>query len=329
MMHFGTFIPQGWRLDLAGIETTEHWNTMVAATRRAESLGFTSAWVYDHFHTVPVATQEVTYEAWTLMAALAGVTDTIRLGQMCTCNGYRHPSYLAKVAASIDVISNGRLEMGIGGGWYEHEYVAYGYPFPKPSVRLGELDEAIQVMRAMWTEDEASFSGKHYTVQAAICQPKPIQKPMIPLWIAGGGEQLTLRTAARYADYTNFGGTLESFMHKSTVLERHCERIGRDFTTITRSTNLNVAIGTSDADVASSIERMRSRFGSVLDNPALAIDRLFGGLGAAVGTPDQIIEKLKAYEAAGMQYAIVYFPDAAYTTESIDLFASEVMPAFG
>ncbi len=328
MMQFGTFIPQGWRLDLAGIDTAEHWDTMVATTRSAESLGFSSAWVYDHFHTVPVQTQEATYEAWTLMAALAGVTNTIRLGQMCTCNGYRQPSYLAKVAASIDVISNGRLEMGIGGGWYEEEYVAYGYPFPKPSVRLGELDEAIQIMRAMWTEEEATFDGKHYTVQGAICQPKPVQEPMIPLWIAGGGEQLTLRTAARYADYTNFGGTLDSFSHKSSVLEQHCDRIGRDFTTITRSTNLNVAIGTDEAEVTASIERMRTRFSTVLDDPALAIDRLFGGIGAAVGTPDQIVEMLKAYEVAGMGYAIIYFPDAAYTTESVELFAAEVMPAF-
>jgi len=327
-MQFGAFIPQGWRLDLAGIDTTEHWNTMVSVTRKAESLGFTSAWVYDHFHTVPLPTQEVTYEAWTLMAALAAVTDTIRLGQMCTCNGYRKPSYLAKVAASIDVISNGRLEMGIGGGWYEQEYIAYGYPFPKPSVRLGELDEAIQIMRAMWTEDEASFAGKYYTVEGAICRPKPIQNPMIPLWVAGGGEQLTLRTAAKYADYTNFGGTLDSFIHKSAVLEQHCGHVGRDFTTITRSVNFNVAIGTSDAEVASSIERSHDRFATVLDDPALAVDRLFGGIGAAAGTPDQIIEQFKAYEAAGMGYAIIYFPDVAYTTESMELFTTEVMPAF-
>ncbi len=171
-MQFGAFTPQGWRLDLVGIDVSDHWSTIVDVTKRAESVGFTSVWVYDHFHTVPVPTQEVTYEAWTLMASLAAVTDTIRLGQMCTCNGYRHPAYLAKVAASIDVISGGRVEMGIGGGWYEHEYLAYGYPFPKPSVRLGELDEAVQIMRKMWTQDEASFSGKHYSIDRATRRPR-------------------------------------------------------------------------------------------------------------------------------------------------------------
>ena len=327
-MKFGAFTPQGWRLDLVGIDTSDHWSTMVDVTQKAESLGFTSAWVYDHFHTVPLPTQEATYEAWTLMAALAVATDTIRLGQMCTCNGYRSPSYLAKVAASIDVISNGRLEMGIGGGWYEHEYTAYGYPFPKPSVRLGELDEAVQIMRMMWTEDEASFEGDHYTISGAICQPKPVQDPMIPLWIAGGGEQLTLRTAARYADYTNFGGTLESFKHKSSVLEQHCEREGRDFSTITRSENFSVLIGESPVQIDAAKSKLRSRFETVLDDADLAMDRLFGGIGAVVGTPDEVVEHLKAREAAGMDYAIIYFADAAYSTDAMELFATRVMPAF-
>ena len=323
-MQFGTFIPQGWRLDLVGIDISRHWDTMVGVARKAEDLGFTSAWVYDHFHTVPKPTQEVTYEAWTLMAALAVTTDTIRLGQMCTCNGYRHPSYLAKVAASIDVMSGGRVEMGIGGGWYEHEYNAYGYPFPKPSVRLGELDEAIQIMRKMWTEDEASFSGKCYTTDGAICQPKPVQDPMIPIWVAGGGEQLTLRTAATYADYTNFGGTLESFVHKSSVLEKHCETVGRDSSEITRSVNFNVLIG-DEASREATLGLLRSNFSVALDEPDLAVDRLYGGIGAVVGTPEKIIDEFSAYADAGMDYAIVYFADAAYTTDSMELFATEVM----
>ena len=180
-MQFGAFIPQGWRLDLAGIDAADHWPTMTAVARTAERHGYDSVWVYDHFHTVPVPTQEPTYEAWTLMASLATVTDRVRLGQMCTCNGYRPPAYLAKVAASVDVISGGRVEMGIGGGWYEHEYLAYGYPFPKPSIRLGELDEAVQIMQAMWSDaPTATFHGTHYTVDGAISQPKPLQPGGIP-----------------------------------------------------------------------------------------------------------------------------------------------------
>ena len=150
-MRFGAFTPQGWRLDLVGIETEAQWPTMLSVAKTIEAAGYESVWVYDHFHTVPVPTQEVTYEAWTLMAALAAATDTVRLGQMCTCNGYRQPAYLAKVAASIDAISGGRLEMGIGAGWYEHEYNGYGYPFPKASVRIGELDEAVEIMKRLWT----------------------------------------------------------------------------------------------------------------------------------------------------------------------------------
>ena len=141
-----------------------------------EAAGYESLWVYDHFHTVPQPTQEPTYEAWTLMAALAATTSTVRLGQMCTCNSYRPPAYLAKVAASIDVISNGRLEMGIGAGWYEHEYIGYGYPFPKPSIRIGRLREAVEMMRSLWTEDEVHYAGEHYQLAGAICSPKPVQE---------------------------------------------------------------------------------------------------------------------------------------------------------
>ncbi len=328
-MRFGTFIPQGWRLDLVGIDTSDHWGTMLGVAQRAETLGFESAWVYDHFHTIPEPTQEVTYEAWTLMAALAATTETIRLGQMCTCNGYRSPSYLAKVAACIDVISNGRLEMGIGGGWYEHEYIAYGYPFPKPSIRLGELDEAVQIMIAMWTQEEASFSGKHYSVDRAICQPKPVQNPGIPIWVAGGGEQLTLRTAARYADYTNFGIDPGSFAHKLSVLHVHCDRIGRDPGEITNSSSLNIIIGSTEAEVRSRTEALVSRYGTVLDDPMVPIDRWFGDVQAAVGTPEQITDQIKAYADEGCGYMITNFPDAADHPESMELFAAEVMTQFG
>ncbi|MGI9667377.1 MAG: LLM class F420-dependent oxidoreductase [Acidimicrobiia bacterium] len=326
-MQFGTFIPQGWRIDLAGIPVSSQWQTMVDAAQRAESAGYDSIWVYDHFHTVPEPTQEPTFEAWTLMASLATVTNRVRLGQMCTCNGYRPPSYLAKVAASIDVISGGRVEMGIGGGWYEHEYNAYGYPFPKPSVRLGELDEAVQIMKLMWEEDEASFEGKHYSLDGAICQPKPPQGS-IPMWIAGGGEQLTLRTAAKYADYTNFGGTLDSFIHKSEVLAQHCETVGTDFSGITRSVNFNMILGSSQADIDAQKAVLLDRFASVPGiDPQDTLNRWYGGSEAAVGTPDKIVEQLAAYQSAGMGYAIIYFPDAAYTGDSVERFAAEVMPA--
>jgi F420-dependent oxidoreductase-like protein len=323
-MRFGAFVPQGWRLDLVGIDPTDHWTTMTSVAKTIERSGFESLWVYDHFHTVPVVSQEVTYEAWTLMAALATVTETVRLGQMCTCNTYRPPSYLAKVAASIDVISGGRVEMGIGAGWYEHEHDGYGYPFVKPSKRIGMLREGVEIMQRMWTEDEVHFEGKHYTLQGAICQPKPLQQPHIPFWVAGGGEQLTLRVAATYADYTNFGGDVETFLHKSEVLRGHCDEVGRDFEAITRSANFNILCAETEAEVTEKMERIKDRYRPFLGDER--VEKMADRWGMA-GTPDQLVEQLRPWQEAGMEYAIIYFGEAAYDSSGLELFAKEVIPA--
>jgi len=328
-MRFGAFIPQGWRLDLVGIEPANQWQVMASTARAMESAGYDSIWVYDHFHTFPIPTQEATHEAWALMAALAVATDTVRLGQMCTCNGYRSPSYLAKVAATIDVISGGRLEMGIGAGWYEHEYLGYGYPFPKPSVRIGQLEEAVQIMERMWTEEEVFFDGKHYRLQGAICSPKPLQDPHVPLWIAGGGEQLTLRVAARHAAYTNYAADLDGFVHKSEVLDAHCREIGRDPAEIVRSTNFNVVIAETESGVEGILAEhttMLSRFMSA-DEAEKRVDGLYRQAESTVGTPPQIVDKLRRWREAGLGYAICYFPDAADDNRGYELFAREVVPA--
>jgi F420-dependent oxidoreductase-like protein len=324
-MRFGCFVPQGWRLDLAGIEPDRHWPTMSGVASAIERAGFESLWVYDHFHTVPVPTQQPTYEAWTMMAALATVTETVRLGQMCTANGYRSPAYLAKVAASVDVISGGRLEMGIGAGWYEHEYQGYGYPFPKPSVRIGELDEAVQIMKAMWTEDEVHFEGKHYRLDGAICRPKPIQDPHIPLWVAGGGEQLTLRVAAKYAAYTNFADTPEEFAAKSEILRGHCDAVGRDFADIVRSTNLNTVCAPTESEVEERLDWIRDHYAAFV-SPERA-ERIRVAFSHMAGTPEQLVAKLRVWEAVGVTYAIHYFAEAAYDLDGIELFAREVIPA--
>ncbi|MDP9144534.1 MAG: LLM class F420-dependent oxidoreductase [Actinomycetota bacterium] len=324
-MRFGAFVPQGWRLDLAGIDNKDHWETMTRVARRIEETGFESLWVYDHFHTVPAPTQQVTYEAWTLMASLAVATKTVRLGQMCTCNTYRPPSYLAKVAASIDVISGGRLEMGIGAGWYEHEHDGYGYPFLAPAARIGMLREGVEIMKAMWTEDVVDYDGKHYQLKGAICQPKPAQSPHIPLWIAGGGEQLTLRVAARHARYTNFGIKPDLFAQKSEVLAGHCRDIGRDFEEITRSANFNIVCAETEDGVEEKIARVESRMREhVPEEKAAEQARLYRH---ASGTPDQVVAYLKGWEALGLGYAIIYFPDPAYDLSSLELFAREVIPA--
>lgn len=325
-MRFGLFVPQGWRLDLVGIEPAQQWETMLGVARRAEAGPWTSIWVYDHFHTVPAPTDQATHEAWTLMAALAAATDRVRLGQMCTCMAYRNPAYLAKVAATTDVISGGRVEMGIGGGWYEHEWRAYGYGFPRAGERLAMLDEGVEIMRQAWTTGRASLDGNHYQVDGAICRPLPLQDGGIPLWIAGGGEKKTLRIAARYAQYTNFFGDLETFRHKSEVLAQHCRDLGTDFDAITRSSNHNTVIGESQAEVDDQLAQLADRLGSHASAERVETHLRAYRNSAAVGTPEQVAEGLAALRDAGMTYAICYFPQAAYDLTSIKLFEERVIP---
>src|SRR5579871_3297300 len=226
-MEFGVIVPQGWLMDLVGIaDPAEAYETMVRVAQEAEASGYASIWLYDHFHTVPTPTQEVTFECWTSTAALARDTKRVRLGQMVTCNSYRNPALLAKMASTVDALSHGRLILGIGAGWYEHEYLAYGYPYPGTRERLERLREAVQVILAMWSQEEAYFEGKYYSVNGAINQPKGVQKPHIPLLIGGGGEKVTLRLVAQYADACNIGGNIPTIKHKLDVLRQHCEEIG-------------------------------------------------------------------------------------------------------
>jgi F420-dependent oxidoreductase-like protein len=328
-MRFGLFIPQGWRLDLIGIAPDEQWQVMRDLAAYADgSAAWDSLWVYDHFHTVPLPTDEATHEAWTLMAAYAATTSRIKLGQMCTAMSYRNPVYLAKVAATTDIISGGRVQMGIGGGWYEHEWKAYGYGFPSAGVRLGRLDEGVQIMRDAWRDGRVSFDGGHYQITDAIVQPKPLQADGIPMWIAGGGEKVTLRIAAKYAQYTNFTSEPAGFEHKSTVLAGHCRDVGTDYDAIVRSANFNAVIGSSESEVADRVERIRAR--QVTKTDRAAVDRMLesvSGPGSASGTPDQVIEKLQRMRDLGCEYAILYFPEAAYDRSGIEMFERQVIPA--
>jgi F420-dependent oxidoreductase-like protein len=326
-MRFGVFIPQGWRFDLVGIDPAEQWAVMSRLAQRAEAGPWESIWVYDHFHTTPTPSEEPTHEAWTLMSAFAASTSRIRLGQMCTCMAYRNPAYLAKVAATVDVISGGRVEMGIGGGWYEREWRAYGYGFPPARERLRALDEGVQIMRQAWRDGVATLDGRIYRVDGAIVRPLPLQDGGIPFWIAGGGEQVTLRIAAQYAQYTNFDGTPAGFAHKSAVLADHCRRLGRDFDSITRSSNYNVIIGRDDREVADKLDRLEDKYtGLVGASKAAGQLAAYRGM-PGVGTPEQIVEKLSELKALGLTYAITYFPDLANDTSSLELFESQVIPA--
>jgi F420-dependent oxidoreductase-like protein len=335
-MRFGMFVPQGWRMDLAGIEPAQHWDTMLGLAKRLDdNEDWESLWVFDHFHTVPEPTQDATHEAWSLMAAYAAATQRVRLGQMCTCMSYRNPAYLAKIAATIDVISGGRVEMGIGGGWYEHEWRAYGYGFPSAGERLGRLRDGVEIFRQMWTTGMATHHGTYYTVDGAIGRPRPLQGTTvpgsdlngIPLWVAGGGEKVTLKIAAEYADYTNFDGSPAGFAAKSAILEGHCRTVGRDYGSIVRSANYNVFIGETEKEAQDRIAWVADHLRkNGISETAVENQVNNAKNGPAVGTPEQIVESLRSLEKLGMTYAITNFAEAAWDTSGIELFEKQVMP---
>tara|TARA_B100001939_G_scaffold114034_1_gene98624 strand:+ start:3964 stop:4905 length:942 start_codon:yes stop_codon:yes gene_type:complete len=302
-MKIGAFVPQGWRMDLNGIDKNDQWQTILNAANKIEALNYESIWVYDHFHTVPKPTQDPTFECWTLMSALSQTTEKVRLGQMCTCNSYRNPSYLTKVASNIDVMSNGRLEYAIGAGWYDHEYKAYGYDYPSDGERLKMLEESLIIYKLMTTEEEPKFEGKYYSIDGAINQPKPIQKPYPPLWVCGGGEKVTLKLLAKYGDYGNWDVDVEGFIHKSNVLKQHCENEGRDFSEIGRTLHTNVLIANSEDELKTKISKL-STYTNIPE------DYYFNR--PLIGTKDKVFDTINQFKEAGCSYLIAYVPDVVW-----------------
>jgi len=297
-LQFGVLVPQGWTMDLAHIkDPVQAYETMTEVAQTAEEVGFASAWLVDHFHTTPHPTQEVTFECWTSTAALARDTSTIRIGQMVTCNSYRHPALLAKMASTVDVLSHGRLNFGIGAGWYEHEYHAYGYTYPDAPVRLRHLREAVQLILAMWKEEEAHFEGQYYQVHGAINQPKGVQRPHIPLLIGGDGERVTLKLVAQYADACNVGDDPASVKQKLAVLKKHCESVGRDYESIHRTSTTLCLLADSDEQALASLSAERkARLGESVKTDL-------------IGSPETIRQRLAAYEDAGVQELVLRFLD--------------------
>ncbi len=227
-MQFGVFVPQGWRMDLTEIaDPVEKYEAMTRVAKAADGIDvYDSIWVYDHFHTVPQPTHETVFECWTITAALTRDTQRVNVGQMVTCNGYRNPALLAKMASTVDVMSHGRLYCGFGAGWYEHEWKAYGYGFPETRDRMRAFREGCQIIYRMWTEDEPTFEGEYYHIDKPINEPKGARKPHPSFWIGGGGEQVTLKLVARYADACNVGGgNPDVIRQKLEVLRGHCETL--------------------------------------------------------------------------------------------------------
>jgi F420-dependent oxidoreductase-like protein len=314
---FGVFIPQGWKMELASIpDPQDKWHKAVEVATLAEELGYDSLWVYDHFHNVPVPAHEAMFECWTTLAAISQRTSHIRLGQMVGCAPYRSPGLLAKITSNIDVISGGRLDWGIGAGWYEHEFTGYGYPFEKPSTRIQVLEETVEIVKAMWSEPDVTYSGRHFQLDGAQCDPKPLQQPHPPIWIGGGGEQLTLKVVAKHATHSNFGGKPHEWAHKAEVLKGHCTAVGRDYDEITKTWSPEVFIRETEAEVAAA--GSRSFWGEPVESWTE---------GNLVGTPEQVAEKIRTYVDLGCTGFVPWcsdYPD----TETLGLFAAEVMPHF-
>ncbi|HEY6115733.1 MAG TPA: LLM class F420-dependent oxidoreductase [Candidatus Dormibacteraeota bacterium] len=316
----GVFVPQGWRMDLADVpDPVEKYETMSRCAVEAERAGYDAIFVYDHFHTVPDPQPESVFECWTSMAGLARDTRTIRLGQMVTCNSYRSPSLLAKMASCIDVMSHGRLILGIGAGWYEHEYLAYGYEYPDAPERLSMLREALQIVKAMWTEGEPRFQGRRYSIRGPINEPRPVQKPHPPIWIGGQGEKVTLKLVAQYGDGCNIGGDLDNVRHKLEVVRRHCRDVGRDYDTVLKTMEFYCIFG-DDREVARIVADMVRRTGRD--------ERFVREWHPHIGDAERIADLMGQYAEAGIDYFIVNLPNA-FEVGVISRFAEEVFPRLG
>ena len=277
--------------------------------RRIEGHGFDWISVWDHFYAADATGGAVCLEAVATHAALALETERVRCGSLVYSVGYRHPAVLANAMATLDHLAGGRIVLGLGGGWHQGEYEAYGIPFPPVPVRLRMLDEGIQCIRALLTEDVANFDGEFFHLRDARCEPKPVQE-RLPLWIGGAGEKLTLRTAARHADGWNVPFvSVETFRHKIGVLEAHCADVGRDPSPIT--TSLNLALAWREEDLL-------AQFGNTAE---------FVRDSVLAGSPQAIVDRIGAYADAGADQINVAMR-APFDVDGLERFAAEVLPHF-
>jgi F420-dependent oxidoreductase-like protein len=304
----------GLRLPQEGADFSE----LRDIAQAAEQLGYHSLWLYDHFYHFPFYDNVRILEPWTLMSVLAGATQTIRLGTMVLCNGYRPPALLAKMAATLDHVADGRLILGYGAGWYVQEYEAYGYEFPSIRTRLEQLEEGLEILRRMWTEEAATFHGVHYHIENARCWPPPARKPHPPLLVGGSGEKILLKLVARYADiWNNLGAFHGEVREKLAALRAHCEKIGRSCDEIEVSQQTIGAIASSKDEAKRLTEAVHQEVGFLTGAPHLC----------PTGTPGEVVERLKQSVAMGITTFIISF-GRHVTAESVRLFGREVIPAF-
>jgi F420-dependent oxidoreductase-like protein len=293
-----------------GIQTPQQhgsWQEMVALWREVDALGFDSAWVFDHFLPIFSDPTGPCLEGWTSLSALAMVTQHVRLGVLVTGNTYRHPAVLAKMATTLDIISQGRLILGLGAGWFELEHTTYGLPFPGVRERLQRLEEALTVITHLWTEQRVTFAGRYYQLTDALLNPRPVQQPHPPLLVGASGEKIALDIVARHADIWNSFGSPEVFQRKIAVLTEHCRKVGRDSETIEKSVLLQMTL-TDDPETARRALKDES-------------------WGMLAGSAAEIRRQIERYIAVGVTHIIISL-SAPYDTTTLRRFAAEVVPAF-
>jgi F420-dependent oxidoreductase-like protein len=314
-MRFGLQHPN-FNFDYDGQDTSQIIDSLKNLIVKAENSGFDSFWVMDHFHQIQFVGKpdEPMLEGWTVISVLAGITSKIKLGTLVTGVIYRYPSVLAKVAATLDVLSKGRLFMGIGAAWNEQESTAYGISYPSNQERLVRLEEAIQIIRKMWTEEpSASFNGKYYQINNAYCNPKPIQKPSPPIMVGGSGERKTLKIVAKYADACNLFGSAETIKRKLNILKEHCKSVGRDYNSILK-TKLGAIVVDDNKEMTKT--RVQQTFKGIPDEQINEF--------VIYGTPEDVLRQIELLEEVGIQYLIVDL-EPSRELEALDVFANKVI----
>jgi F420-dependent oxidoreductase-like protein len=313
-MKFGLQHPN-FSFDYKNEDTSQIITSLKDLILIAENAGFDSFWVMDHFHQIRFvgSPDEPMLESWTTISALAGMTTKIKLGTLVTGIVYRHPAILAKISATLDVLSKGRLFMGIGAAWNQEESFAYGIPFPSTKERLLRLEEVIQIILKMWTKPTATFNGKYYQIKDAYCNPKPIQKPHPPIMVGGGGERNTLRIVAKYADACNLFGSIETIKRKLSILKEHCKNVGRDYDSILK-TKLGIVLIDSDKAVLN--KRVNELFKGMPNEQI----REF----VIYGTQEEVLKEIESFENVGIEYFIVDL-DPSRELEQLELFADKIM----
>ncbi len=284
-----------------GVTNDKLFDHVVMLATTAEKAGFDSVWVMDHFYQLPNIgpRTEPMLEAYAILSGIAARTKKVRVGSLVTGVTYRNPALLAKTVTTLDIVSSGRAILGIGAAWNEDEHRGYGYDFPPVGERISRLEEALQICRAMFREEAPTFEGRYYQIEGALNFPRPIQPNGPPIMIGGGGEQRTLKLVAQYADMSNIFGDAAMVRHKLDVLERHCEVIGRDPSTIVKTRLGSLIIRKSDAEA----QRL---FEQVLNLPGIDKERVRSSFIA--GSPDRVAEQAQEFLAAGLDGLIFNMP---------------------